>query len=295
MTGPSISLVHDAKAEVGEGAVWDAEAGHLVWVDIDGGRIHRFDPATGPLEPVEIGERLGCLALCGGSNILLAAQSGLYDLDLGTGARTLFAEPEAHLPDNRFNDGTTDRQGRWWVGSMSLLPAPSPADGTFYRVDADRKVTPVIDGIICTNGLAFSPDGRTMYFSDSNPAVRTIWAADYDVDEGVPTNRRLFFDTRSVAGRPDGATVDADGCYWMAGVGGWQLLRLTPAGEIDMVIDMPIERPSKPEFGGPGLTDLYVTSIGINQSPGTVQPHAGGLFVVTGLPAPGLTPARFPG
>ncbi|RAI00130.1 hypothetical protein DLJ53_20685 [Acuticoccus sediminis] len=290
-----VELVHDAHATLGEGAFWDERDGVLFWCDIDGGLVHRFDPGAGPLPPIEIGERVGCLAPREAGDLVIATQSGLYDLDLATGTRTMFAEPEAHLPDNRFNDGATDRQGRWWAGTMSIAQPPTPS-GTFYRIDADRKVTPMIDGIYTTNGLSFSPDGRTMYYSDSNAAVRTIWAADYDIDAGVPTNRRVFFDTRVVAGRPDGATVDADGCYWMAGVGGWHIVRLTPRGEIDMVIDMPVERPTKPEFGGASLTDLYVTSIGTAAGPvGENQPHAGGLFVVTGLPAPGLASARFKG
>jgi len=290
----AVELVHDAHAAIGEGAVWDDRTGSLYWCDIDGGLVHRFDPSNGPAEPIVIGERVGCLALRESGNAIIGTQSGLYDLDLATGERTLFAPTEADLPDNRFNDANTDRQGRWWAGTMSLKQPPAP-EGTFYRVDADRTVTAMMDGIYTTNGLAFSPDGRTMYFSDSNPLVRTIWVADYDTDTGTPSNRRLFFDTRSVAGRPDGATVDADGCYWMAGVGGWQLLRLTPRGEVDMVIDMPVERPSKPEFGGPTLSDLYVTTIGAGPSEGTHQPHAGGLYVVTGLPAPGVAMVRFAG
>ncbi len=290
-----VHIAHNAGAALGEGAFWDAASGILYWCDIEKGLIHRYEPASGARDPIVVGERIGCLAPREAGDLVVAAQSGLYDLDLGTGGRTLFAEPEAHLPDNRFNDGATDRQGRWWVGTMSMATPPSPA-GTFYRIDADRRVTPMLDGIYTTNGLAFSPDGRTMYFSDSNPEVRTIWAADYDLDEGVPTGRRVFFDTRSVAGRPDGATVDADGCYWMAGVGGWQILRITPAGKVDRIIDMPVERPSKPEFGGPGLADLYVTSIGSAAGPvGPEQPHAGALFVVTGLPARGLPSARFAG
>ncbi|UOM35225.1 SMP-30/gluconolactonase/LRE family protein [Acuticoccus sp. I52.16.1] len=290
-----VNLVHDAGAAIGEGAFWDPASGLLFWCDIDKGIVHRYDPRSGPKDPIAVGERVGCLAPRRDGDLVIATQSGLYDLDLATGGKTMFAEPEAHLPDNRFNDGATDRQGRWWAGTMSIAQPPTPV-GTFYRIDADRRVTPMIDGIYTTNGLAFSPDGRTMYFSDSNPLVRTIWAADYDIDDGVPTARRVFFDTRSVAGRPDGATVDAAGCYWMAGVGGWQILRITPAGKVDMIVDMPVERPSKPEFGGPGLTDLYVTSIGSGAGPvGPEQPHAGGLFVVTGLPAAGLAPTPFAG
>jgi sugar lactone lactonase YvrE len=163
---------------------------------------------------------------------------------------------------------------------------------TFYRLDPDLSLTAWRSGIYTTNGLAFSPDGRTMYFSDSFAEVRTIWSAPYDTDTGVPGAPSVFFDTRAVAGRPDGATVDADGCYWMAGVTGWQLVRLTPRGTVDMIVTMPVSRPSKPMFGGADLSTLYVTSIGEG---GPDEPLAGGLFAVTGLPTGGLPEQRFAG
>jgi len=203
---------------------------------------------------------------------------------------TPLAEAERGRPANRFNDGATDRRGRFWAGTMNRGgPGPEP-EGTLYRLDADHRVTAAEDGFFTVNGLAFSPDGRTRYVSDSAPHVRTIWAADYDADDGVATNRRVFFDTRAVAGRPDGGCVDADGCYWMAGVSGWQLVRLTPAGEIDRIVDMPVERPSKIAFGGPGFTTMFVTSISNGLTPGSEaeQPHAGGIFAldlgIAGLP-----------
>jgi len=173
---------------------------------------------------------------------------------------------------------------------------PEPA-GAFYRLDPDHKVTRWRGGIYTTNGLAFAPDGRTMYFSDSNPEVRTIWACDYDLAAGEPGEPRVFFDTRAVAGRPDGGTVDAEGCYWMAGVSGWQLVRITPRGEVDRIVEMPVERPSKPMFGGPDLDILYVTSISVGLTAGTEakQPQAGGLFAVTGLGVKGVAQARFAG
>jgi L-arabinonolactonase len=130
-----------------------------------------------------------------------------------------------------------------------------------------------------------------MYCSDSNPQVRTIWACDYDPATGAPGERRVFFDTRAVAGRPDGGTVDADGCYWMAGVGGSQLVRLTPAGRIDRIVALPVERPTRPAFGGSDLDVLFVTSIGA----GTTQPQAGGIFALTGLGVQGVPEVRFGG
>jgi sugar lactone lactonase YvrE len=140
-----------------------------------------------------------------------------------------------------------------------------------------------------SNGLAFSPDGRTLYHSDSYAAVRTIWAWDLHPDDGSISNRRVFVDTRGMPGRPDGGAVDADGCYWMAANDGWELVRFTPKGRIDRRIKLPIAKPSMPAFGGAKLDIIYVTSIrpssGLEQ-----QPQAGSLFAVaagvTGLPEP---------
>ena len=125
--------------------------------------------------------------------------------------------------------------------------------------------------------------------------MRTIWACDYDPATGTPGPRQTFFDTREVADRPDGGTVDADGCYWMAGVGGSQLVRLTPAGRIDRIIALPVERPTKPAFGGHDLHVLFVTSIGGHATPGHPQPLAGGLFALTGLGVQGIPDIRFEG
>jgi L-arabinonolactonase len=289
MAGPEIACVLDAGAEVGEGALWDVQEQALFWVDIPKGHLHRFDPATGENRNWDMGEPIGCLALRGQGGAVVALQSGFHLFDFGTAAKTPLIDPEANRAENRFNDGATDRQGRFWAGTMRTgEPAP---DGAFYRLDPDRSCTRWQDGIYTTNGLAFSPDGRTMYCSDSNPQVRTIWASDYDPTTGAPGERRVFFDTRAVAGRPDGGTVDADGCYWMAGVGGSQLVRLTPAGRIDRIVALPVERPTRPAFGGANLDVLFVTSIGARAT----QPQAGGLFALTGLGVQGVPEVRFRG
>ena len=289
-----IECVADLKMGVGEGVFWDAETHNLWFVDIPAGRLYRLK--DGKLDHWDIGEVVGCLAIDRDGHPVLALKHDVARFDVATGQRTLIVRPETDRPQNRFNDGAVDRQGRFWAGTMKM-DQPPERTGAFYRIDADHKVTQFWDGTFTTNGMAFSPDGRTFYLSDSNPEVRTIWACDYDTDTGRPTNKRVFFDTRQVAGRPDGATVDADGCYWMAGVGGWQLVRITPKGAVDRIIDMPCERPSRPWFGGPNLDILYVTSIGANQTPGTEQrqPHAGGLFAVHGLGIKGLAQPRFAG
>lgn len=291
-----VNCVVDSGSLTGEGAFWDYRAQVLWWVDIPAGLIHKFDPASGINTTHEWGEPVGCLAPRRQGGLILAAKSGFHFFDPATGKREALEDPEKHLPQNRFNDGTTDLRGRFWAGTMEDGGGTQPL-GRFYRFDSSRFCLPWRDKIFTTNGLAFSPDGGTMYFADTNRNVQTIWACDYDLEDGMPSNQRVFFDAREVAGRPDGGTVDAEGCYWMAGVGGWQLVRLTPYGKIDRIVDLPVERPSKPMFGGAGLDTLYVTSIGSGLSTGTEarQPQAGGLFAVDGLGVCGLEQQPFAG
>ena len=290
-----MECVLPARATVGEGIVWDDREGVLWWVDIPAGLVHRTD-ASGASRAYRLDEPVGCLALREDGGLVLATASGFHSFDPTTGGREAIHDPEPHLPHNRFNDGATDPAGRFWAGTMRDPPdrAAGP-QGRFYRLDPDGVVTPWRNGFWTTNGTAFSPDGRTMYLSDSHPSVRMVWAAEYDASRGVPSEPRPFLDTNGLAGRPDGATVDSDGCYWMAGVGGWQVYRVTPDGRIDRTIDMPVERPSKPAFGGARLDTLYVTSIGSGLTPGTEgdQPLAGSVFAIHGTGATGLPPSRF--
>jgi len=295
MSRPAIERVGKVIARVGEGAVWDAGDQALWWVDIPAGLVHRHD-AAGAERSWEIGEAVGCLARREAGGLVLATRSGFHLFDPATGARSPIADPEADRPDSRFNDGATDPRGRFWAGTMQDRGEPAPV-GAFWRLDPDHAVTRGAQGLWTTNGLAFSPDGRWIYFSDSHPSVRMIWRAAYDADSGTHAAPQPFFDTRDVAGRPDGATVDADGCYWMAGVGGWLLLRITPDGRVDRVVELPVERPSRPMWGGARLDTLYVTSIGVGLTPGTEarQPDAGGLFAITGLGTTGFPQRRFAG
>jgi sugar lactone lactonase YvrE len=190
----------------------------------------------------------------------------------------------------RLNDGRCDRQGRLWAGTMLLDMAAAQPVGRLYRYDeAGHAVHDMLQDLIVPNGLGFSPDGRTMYLSDSHPQVQAIWAFDYDVATGTPSRRRLFVDMKPLPGRPDGAAVDAEGGYWICGNDAGLVHRFTPDGRLDRSLAVPVKKPAMCAFGGAQLDTLYVTSI---RPAGDVsdQPLAGGVFAlrpgVRGLPEP---------
>ena len=290
----NIECVVDNRSELGEGAVWDERDQCLWWVDIMGEKIHRLDPETGATGDWDIGEPVGCLAIRESGGLVIATKSGIHTFDPETGTKTAVVDPEADKPANRFNDGGTDRQGRFWAGTMQMIGDRQQV-GSFYRIDHDFSCQMMLPDFWVTNGLAFSPDGKTMYVADTGAQVRTVFAFDYDTETGIPSNKRVFFDSHGLAGRPDGATVDADGCYWFAGVGGWQVVRLTPQGDVDRIIDVPVEKPTKPVFGGKNLDVLYLTSLRQGLDPEKPQPQAGSLFAITGLETTGIPDTRFKG
>jgi L-arabinonolactonase len=291
----TVDCVLDAKALVGEGTMWDELEARLWWVDIESRLLHRFDPATGADETWTMPSRIGCFVFREKGGLVVALEDGFAFFDPATGTLQPIADPEADKPNNRFNDGTPDPAGRFMAGTMPMgerLPVAS-----IWRLGNDLRIDKLVDGLKVSNGMAFSPDGRIFYWSDSDPSVQTIWQASYDADSGAMGERRVFAVTNDLAGRPDGGTIDADGGYWMAGVGGWQLVRFTPDGKVDRIIDFPAEKPSKIAFGGKDLDTLYVTTIGSGPTPGTEarQPQAGGLFALKVAGIKGLPVWRFKG
>lgn len=270
-----------ARALLGECPLWSAGEGRLYWVDIDGRAIHRYDPSSGVDEHRSVPARPGSIALTSiAGRLLVAAEHRLAWFDWETAAwRDWIAlEPEGN--GNRLNDGRCDSSGRFWVGSMFDPAAAGRTTGMLHRVGADGNAVTVRSSVGVANGLAFSPDGRTMYFADT--PRETVWAYDYDVDTGDAVNERVFLDFGSLPGRPDGACVDEEGGYWIACVYGWSVMRATPDGRIDRRIMLPVEKPTMPAFGGPGMATLFVTSIGGGGShpASPAQPDAGSLFAI---------------
>ncbi|WDY56224.1 SMP-30/gluconolactonase/LRE family protein [Pseudomonas sp. PSKL.D1] len=280
-------LLVDARNATGESPVWHPEENALYWVDIPAGRLHRWQ-ADGQTRTWQGEEMLGCIALAGDGKWLGAREHGICLLTPGDDGR-LHAEPAAaveHAREQmRFNDGRCDRQGRFWAGTLQTNLGGEPT-GALYRFEPHLEVLPArLDGFKVPNGMAFSPDGRTMYLSDSHPSVQTIWAYDYDIDTGTPHNRRVFVDMNQHPGRPDGAAVDVEGCYWICAIDAGLVLRFTPDGRLDRALEVPVKKPTMCAFGGARMDTLFVTSIrpqGVDLSD---QPLAGGVFALD----PGVT------
>jgi sugar lactone lactonase YvrE len=287
-----VRCVLPARAVLGEGPLWDPEDRVLYWVDIKGRAVHRFDPATGRDSRWAVPDVVGSLARREAGGLVVALRTGFHFLDLDTGALTPVAQPEPERPENRFNDGKPDRRGRFWAGSMHD-PETRPT-GALYRLDHDGACRRMIDGIVCSNALCWSPDGRTMYHADT--LRRVVWAWDSDPERGEIANRRVFIELSGNEGAPDGATVDAEGFVWLAHWNGWCVTRHDPTGRTERTVRLPVQRPTCPAFGGPGLDVLYVTSasIGLSAEALAAQPWAGGVLALD-PGARGLPEVRFRG
>jgi sugar lactone lactonase YvrE len=289
------TCVLPAQARLGESPVWCPDDSRLYWIDIDRRTLHRFDPATGLDEQRLAPGRPGSLALTTTQGrLLVAIEGGLAFIDWPSGMWVPWIGIEPEGVGNRLNDGRCDPAGRFWVGSMFDPAAAGKFTGLLHRVGQDGTVTTVRSGVGAANGLAFAPDGRTMYFADTLCDV--VWAYDYDIDHGQARSERVFLDFGPLRGRPDGAAVDEAGCYWIACIGGSMILRVTPAGVIDQRIRVPVSKPTMPAFGGQGLSTLFITTIGGGGSHPVdpAQPEAGGLFAID-VGVRGLPETRFAG
>ncbi|WP_397533117.1 SMP-30/gluconolactonase/LRE family protein [Roseateles sp.] len=276
-----------------ESPLWSALEQAFYWVDISARRLWRHDGTAAAAQSWEMPNPPGCIALGSQAGELLVALSdGVQLLSLlpqgrWTGRRVADAPYGA---DMRFNDGRCDRQGRFWVGSMALNPDESPARGRLARLQLEGEHAswqPALrEQMLIPNGLAFSPDGARLYFSDSHRSQARVWVCDYDPATGQAAAPQPFID-RLACGRPDGAAVDADGGYWICANDGAAVLRYTPAGVLDRRIDLPVAKPTMCAFGGPDLGTLLITTM-CPAGPGlSATPLDGALFAlrpgVTGL------------
>ena len=259
----NITAAHPTPAKLGESPLWSVAEQCLYYVDIPGREVRRFDPATGELLRWPTESEPGSIALLEGGGLLLAQRSGLFTVDTKTGTQTRIGEPPYDPARQRFNDGKPDAAGRFWVGTIDDARLP---DAQLFRY-VDGKMEAMAGDIAVSNGLAWSPDGRTQYWTDTK--AHEIYRFDFDVATGALGERQLFarFDKRAdgqaldaYGGRPDGAAVDVEGCYWVALFEGQRLLRLSPAGETLQELRLPVRCATMPAFGGADLRTLYITT-----------------------------------
>ncbi|MBN0044760.1 SMP-30/gluconolactonase/LRE family protein [Streptomyces actuosus] len=261
-----------AEAALGEGPTWDPATGRLLWVDILGSRVHGYDPASGGRTVRTTGQHVGAAKPRAGGGLVLNLRDGVGLLDPDDTFRWLHREP---VPGRRANDAAVAPDGSLWAGTMRYDEAPG--GGTLTRFTADGTADTVLDDVTVSNGTGWSPDGRLMYYIDS--PTRRVDVFDRAPD-GHVTGRRPLAEVEEGAGFPDGLTVDADGCVWVALWDGGAVRRYTPDGRLDRTVTLPAPRVTACAFGGPDLTDLYVTTARVGLP--TPTPLSGSVLVVPG-------------
>ncbi|MFJ9564987.1 SMP-30/gluconolactonase/LRE family protein [Streptomyces fuscichromogenes] len=279
MTTTAYEVAVAAEATLGEGPTWDPATGRLIWVDVLGSRVHTYDPATGRRTIRTTEQHVGAAKPRADGGLVLNLRDGVGLLDPDDTFRWLLREP---VPGRRANDAAVAPDGTLWAGTMRYDEAAG--GGTLSRVSPDGTATTLLPDVTVSNGTGWSPDGRRVYYVDT--PTRRVDVFDYE--DGLPVDRRPLVTIEEGAGHPDGLTVDADGCVWVALWGGAAVRRYTPEGELDRVVPLPATLTTACAFGGADLTDLYVTTARV----GLDRPHptAGSLLVVPnagkGLPQP---------
>ena len=257
-------LFSDSRDAVGESPVWSVAEQALYWVDIEGRCIHRQDWQTRTQQTWQLQERIGCIALSTKGTVIAAMESGVFEVTLLTAPQatvTSLATIEHPESDMRFNDGRCDAKGRFWISTMVRNMGLSSKAGGIYCLDENGLRGPVMKGFITANGMAFSPDNKTAYLSDSHPSEQQIYQHRFDLEHGTWGPAETLVDMKPLPGRPDGAAVDTQGCYWICGNDAGQIHRFSRRGDLLESLRLPMSKPAMCAFGGPELRHLFVTSI----------------------------------
>ena len=288
-----VRCVWEGKNILAEAPIWCDRSKLLWWANISKAELHSLDPQSGESRIFQLpGESLGSFALRESGGFILALDNKIHAYDPNSGKLQLLMEVEPDSLGNRLNDSKCDRRGRLWIGSMDKhVQSPS---GSFYRIAPDLSVSKQFDDVLVPNSVAFSPDDKRLYFSDTRRFK--IWTFDFDSDAGVISNRRVFADTTGRPGRPDGSTADCKGFLWNAEFAGGRIVRYNPEGGIDKVIPVPVSQPTSVAFGGADLRTLFITTARIFLTDEQLQnqPMAGNILAVD-LDVPGIPEPRFAG
>jgi sugar lactone lactonase YvrE len=279
VTSPhTVQPVLAARARLGECPVWNPNQQRLYWVDIYNRRVHEFNPATQADRWFDIGDVVAAQVLAGHNRLLLALRNRLAFLHLDSGAVEPLQQFEFSLPGTRFNDGKCDPQGRFWIGTMS----EQPGQAALYRYDTDGSLHVMETGLTTSNGLGWSPDGASFYLTDSH--VREIYVYRFDAPSGAISDRRVLINFSGDAPEPDGLTIDRRGHIWTALWNGWSIVHFDANGQEIERISLPVQRPTSLAFGGPKLSDLYITSASVDLNQTEIQEgfQAGDLFCIPG-------------
>jgi sugar lactone lactonase YvrE len=277
-------IVIPAQCELAEGPVWDAGRGLLRWVDILPGHVHSLDPATGAHTRFDAGEPVGTVGLTRGGGLVLALADAFHLADHDGQRLRRLGEFSVDGSVLRFNDGKPDPWGNFWAGTCAVDEQAGPP-GSLYRLSPDGIVTELFGDVGLSNGLDWTDDRRLFYYADSNSGRVDLF--DTDPDTGALSARRPLVTIPAAEGVPDGLTLDAEGCLWLAVWGSGELRRYTPAGVLDTVVRLPARQVTSAAFGGPDLATLYITcaSEGLTPTERAEQPHAGDIFACTpGVP-----------
>lgn len=272
-----VELVIDSKSELGEGSIWNYRTGELMWINIKGKILNFYDPVTGLNKEMFTGQMIGTVVPTESGKVLAALQNGIYSFDPETGSKKLIVDPEADIPDNRFNDGKCDPAGRFWAGTMSLVGKEEA--GALYRLDPDSTIHKMIDNVGTSNGIVWSADKTKMYYIDT--PTRKVMAYNYDDETGDISNPEVAVEIPDGMGYPDGMTIDENDNLWVALWGGSAVGNFnSKTGELIRKIEVPAKNVTSCAFGDDDLGTLYITTARESTSDEDLKrfPHAGSVF-----------------